>query len=88
MPEQPDLLDTLAVIESLSGNHQSAQDTIARALAARPGDISMRYHEAMIAAARGDNTQAIAALEELVTKDVAEFPERAEALALLQKLKG
>ncbi len=88
VPDQPDLLDTLAVIESLNGDHKSAQTTIQRALAARPGDLSMRYHEAMIAAARGDNAQAIAALEDLVTKDADEFPERADAAALLKKLKG
>ena len=50
-PDQPDLLDTLAVIESINGDHQTAQHTIQRALAARPDDLSMRYHEAMIVAA-------------------------------------
>jgi Flp pilus assembly protein TadD len=87
-PDQPDLLDTLAVIESINGDHQSAQHTIRRALAARPGDISMRYHEAMIVAALGDKAQAIAALEKLVTQDAGQFPERDEAEALLKALKG
>lgn len=88
VPDQPDLLDTLAVIESLNGDHKSAQHNIQRALAARPDDISMRYHEAVIVAALGDKAQAIAALENLVTRDVSEFPERAEAQALLKALKG
>jgi len=87
-PDQPDLLDTLAVIESLNGDHKGAQETIQRALAARPDDVTMRFHQAMIAAALGDKTQAIAALEELLHKDVGEFPERAEAEALLKALKG
>jgi cellulose synthase operon protein C len=87
-PDQPDLLDTLAVIESLNGDHKSAQTNIQRALAARPDSISMRYHEAMITAALGDKAQAIAALEKLVTNEINEFPERAEAEALLKALKG
>jgi len=85
-PEHPDILDTLAVIESLNGDHKSAQRNVQRALAARPDDITMRYHEAMIAAALGDKAQARAALEKLVTKGASEFPERAEAEALLKAL--
>lgn len=86
-PNRPVLLDTLAVIESLNGDHAAAQRNIARALAGAPNDISVRYHEAMIAAARGDTAQAIAALEALLA-DPAAFPERAEAEALLKSLKG
>jgi putative PEP-CTERM system TPR-repeat lipoprotein len=85
-PDQPALLDTLAVIQSLTGDHKSARSNMQRALAANPDDKTMRYHEAMIAAARGDTAPAIATLEALVTNDASDFPERAEAEALLQQL--
>ena len=53
-----------------------------------PDDISVRYHEALIAAARGDKDQAVAALEALLANPAATFPERAEAETLLKLLKG
>jgi putative PEP-CTERM system TPR-repeat lipoprotein len=87
-PDHTDVLDTLAVIEFINGNHESARRDIQRALTARPDDVSIRYHEAMIVAALGDKAQAIAALEKLVTNDASKFPERAEAEALLKSLKG
>lgn len=87
-PNLPVLLDTLAVIESLNGDHAAAQRNIQRALAAAPNDVSVRFHEAMIAAARGDTAQAIAALEALLANPTDAFPERAEAEALLKSLRG
>lgn len=87
-PDMPALLDTLAVIESLNGDHAAAQRNIQRALAAAPNDPSVRYHDAMIAAARGDTAQAITALEALLASPGAAFSERAEAEALLKSLKG
>jgi putative PEP-CTERM system TPR-repeat lipoprotein len=87
-PDLPALLDTLAVIESLNGDHAAAQRNIERALAAAPNDISLRYHAAMIAAARGDTALAIAALEALLANPADAFPERTEAEALLKSLKG
>ncbi len=87
-PNLPVLLDTLAVIESTNGDHQSARKTIQRARAALPDDATVRYHEAMITAALGDTAQAIAALEELLGHGVGQFTERAEAEGLLKALKG
>jgi len=87
-PDQPALLDTLAVIESLNGDHAAAQRNIERALAAVPNDVSVRYHAAMIAAKRGDTAQAITALDTLLGDASNTFPERAEAEILLKLLKG
>lgn len=87
-PDLPVLLDTLAVVESQNGDHVAAQRNIERALAAAPDDSSVRFHAAMIAAARGDTAQAITALEALLANPADTFPERAEAEALLQTLKG
>jgi putative PEP-CTERM system TPR-repeat lipoprotein len=86
-PHQPNLLDTLAVIESLNGNHKAAQDTIGRALAGAPHDASMRYHQAMIEAELGETESAVAALELLLAENTGDFPERSEAESLLHSLK-
>ncbi len=87
-PDQPDLLDTLAVIELQTGDYQSAQRSLQRALQGSPGNLSMRYHQAMINAARGKKARAIATLEELTAPESATFPEQADAKKLLLSLKG
>lgn len=87
-PELPAVLDTLAVVEHLNGDNESARANIQRARAGAPEDLSMLYHEAMIEAALGETGKAIAALEELVAKDAGDFPERADAEKLLKTLKG
>jgi len=87
-PGRPDLLDTLAVIEHLAGDHAGADRDIQRALEGSPGNVTMRFHQAMIAAARGEKDHAIAILEELLARDGGAFPERAEAEKLLLSLKG
>lgn len=87
-PAEPAALDTLAVIAHLNGDQQLAGESIRRALALAPGNPSLRYHEAMIVAAQGDQAAAIATLRELVGEKGVEFPERAEAQALLHKLEG
>lgn len=86
-PERPDVLDTLAVVEFYNGEHASAQRNVQRALAAMPDNPTIRYHDAMIAAALGEGERARKTLEALLTDDVGEFPEQAEAQALLDKLK-
>jgi putative PEP-CTERM system TPR-repeat lipoprotein len=87
-PNLPVLLDTLAVIESLNGNHAAAQKTMQHALSIAPQDPTLRMHDAMIAAARGEKAQAITALEQLLSQHPDGFPQRAEAEALLKSLKG
>ena len=75
----PDDLDTLAVMEYLTGNYRSAGQHIKQARAGDAEDISMRYHQAMIDAALGRTDRAIASLEDLTAKPDSEFPERGEA---------
>jgi putative PEP-CTERM system TPR-repeat lipoprotein len=87
-PDMPAVLDTLAVVEHINGDNESARVNIQRARAGAPEDLSMRYHEAMIEAALGETGKAIAVLEKLVAKDAGEFPERADAEKLLKTLKG
>ncbi|MEZ5573013.1 MAG: PEP-CTERM system TPR-repeat protein PrsT [Halioglobus sp.] len=87
-PDVPELLDSLAVIESLNGEHAAAQSTMQRALAGSPQNVAMRFHDAMITAARGDKAEAIAALEKLLRQHPEAFPERAEAENLLKSLQG
>ena len=87
-PDFPDILDTLAVIESLNGNHDAAILSIRRALVGAPNDLSMRYHQAEIEANMGATDEAISSLEELVAQDADEFAERAEAKKLLASLKN
>jgi cellulose synthase operon protein C len=86
-PDQPDLLDTLAVIELQTGDYESAQHSLQRALQGSPGNLSMRYHQAQIDAARGEKARAIAILEELTAPQSNTFPEQAEAKKLLLSMK-
>ncbi|MEJ2532680.1 MAG: PEP-CTERM system TPR-repeat protein PrsT [Halioglobus sp.] len=85
-PERAEVLDTLAVIEHLNGEYLRAHRNIQRALAAAPGNPTMRYHQAMIEAALGERDQAVATLEALLGEDAASFPERSEAEQLLEDL--
>ncbi|MDZ7785212.1 MAG: tetratricopeptide repeat protein [Halioglobus sp.] len=84
-PRHADILDSLAIIEHLNGNLDRALMSIELALRERPRNPSMRYHKAVIPAALGRIEQAVSALEALHTLD---FPEKAEARALLQELRG
>ncbi|MEM9256920.1 MAG: XrtA/PEP-CTERM system TPR-repeat protein PrsT [Pseudomonadota bacterium] len=85
-PDQVEVIDTLAVVESLNGQHESAKRNIARALSAYPEDPSIRYHAAMISHAAGDTEDALATLSTLFEAEADDFPERDDALALLQSL--
>ncbi len=87
-PDMPAVLDTLAVVEYHNGDHQSARLHIQKALAGAPDNASMLYHQAMIDAALGEKDKAIAVLQEVLARDAADFPERAEAEKLLKTLTG
>jgi putative PEP-CTERM system TPR-repeat lipoprotein len=81
----PEVLDTLAVNEYLNKDYRRAQRSIERALEKLPNNPSLVYHGAMIAAALDDKAGARATLEKLLAGKP-EFPELAEANALLQKV--
>lgn len=87
-PDQPAVLDTLAVLKHLSGNNLEASQHIRHALEFAPEHPSMRYHQAMIEAALGNTASAMATLEAVLENTEASFPERSEAERLLARLKG
>lgn len=84
-PGSASALDTLAVVEYLSGDLKAAQRSIRKAVELAPEEPSMKYHNAMIEAARGQKMQARDMLKELLSRDT-EFPERKDAEALLATL--
>ncbi len=87
-PDSPQVLDTVAVIEHLGGEHAKARERLRLAMQVAPGSPTLLYHDAMISVALGQTEQAIAALELLLGQGGAQFPERAEAQALLDNLRG
>lgn len=87
-PNQPEVLDTLAVIEYLNGDNERAIKTILRALKGAPNNPNMIYHRAMIEVALGNTSNAIDMLEPILTGESQNFSEKAEAQALLNYLKG
>jgi Flp pilus assembly protein TadD len=87
-PDNPAVLDTLAFIEHLNGDNESAQQNIQRALVGAPDEMSIRYHAAVIDAALGETKNAIGMLEALIADGTADFPERTEAEKLLTKLRS
>ena len=53
-----------------------------------PENAAIRYHKAMIVAEQGKTAQAISSLEELLAEDPDDFPEKEQAMQLLQALKA
>lgn len=84
-PNSPEILDTLAVVQYANKNYARANTSIREALLRSPDNPSMQYHQAMIAAAMGDDADAIAGLEKLLARGI-DFPEKPEAQALLADL--
>jgi len=86
-PESAALIDTLAMALFKNGDFDKAQRTISRALVKAPGNLTMRYHSAMIDTSAGDKTSAIQTLKALLEEDK-EFPEKEEASKLLAQLES
>ncbi len=86
-PESAAIMDTLAVVLLKNGDIERARRQIERALAKKPKKPAFRYHGAMIAAAAGDKTSAIKALQSLLGEGGV-FSEKAEARQLLAELQG
>lgn len=81
------VLDTLALIQHLNGDNQGAKVSVKSALALMPDEPSIRYHGAMIDAARGDTAAAIKTLAAITAAGAPAFPEQSEAVALLATLR-
>lgn len=79
------LMDTLAMVYLANKNHEMALRTIKDVLFLEPENPTLSYHEALINASAGKNNMAVQILSRLL-KEAGEFPEKAEAAALLEKL--
>lgn len=84
----PAVLDTQAYLQHLAGDNVAARYTIRQALLDAPDEPSMRYHSALIDAALNDKAAALDTLTDLTAENAESFPERAEALKLLQSLQS
>lgn len=87
-PEQAHVLDSLSVIEYLNGNYTEASAAIELAVWHAPGDLNIRYHQAMITAALGNTQKAIATLESMLGPGGPGFEKQKDAQALLHSLQG
>jgi len=85
-PESVTVIDTLAVILMEMGRIADAHRLIEHALEKQPEDSMLRYRQALILEKRGQEQEAKSLLETLLNQN-AQFPERAEAVQLLERLK-
>ncbi|MBZ0098906.1 MAG: tetratricopeptide repeat protein, partial [Taibaiella sp.] len=85
-PGSVSLMDTLAMVYLANGDFEAALRTIKEVLYLEPDNPTLRYHEALINANAGNNSQAVQILTELLGK-TQEFSERPDATALLDSLK-
>lgn len=85
-PEDPNILDTLGWIHLSRGKPDQARDFLARAVAAAPGQPSVRYHYAVALVKSGDPSRARQELQRALDAGV-RFPEEKDARALLATLK-
>lgn len=84
-PDNPSVLDTLAMVELANGNFEQATRAVERALQQSPQQATILYHRALIESGRGDREAAIATLQSLLSGG-AEFPEQAQARAMYDEL--
>ncbi|MAT91292.1 MAG: PEP-CTERM system TPR-repeat protein PrsT [Halioglobus sp.] len=84
-PENPSVLDTLAMVELANGNFEQATRAVERALQRAPQQATILYHRAVIESERGEREAAIATLQSLLSGGD-EFPEQAQARALYEEL--
>lgn len=87
-PRRPAILDSLAVIAHLNGEHEEASVAIAAAVKGAPKNLNMRYHQAMINAGQGETAQAVAALKHIISRNDVKFERREEARQLLKELQA
>jgi len=86
-PKSADIADTLAVILARSGETLEARRMIDLALDLDADNASLLFHKAQILEQAGERALAERTLESAL-KDSRNFPERAEAEALLRTLQG
>ncbi len=86
-PDSDDVLDTLALAAYATGDYLRASLNNRRAMMKSPKKPAYRYHNAVILSAQGNNTGAIAVLEQLL-EEQASFAEYDEAVRLLDELRN
>lgn len=86
-PGSVSVMDTLAMVYLANKESDLALRTIKEVRYLEPENPTLRYHEALINATTGNNNQAVQILTELLEK-TEDFSEKAEAKALLEKLKS
>jgi Flp pilus assembly protein TadD len=86
-PRAGQILDTLGWLLLLDGQVEEAAAVLARAVAAAPSIATIRYHFALALDERGETDRAAGQLEAAALSR-GDFPERAEAEALLARWKG
>ncbi len=85
-PDQPAVIDTLALVHMATENYTEAAALLEKAAEQAPDKPSLRFHLAQALAGIGDKAAARAQLQGIL-KTETEFPERAEAESLLATLK-
>ena len=86
-PDSALVMDTLAVVLLKNGEVERAKRTIERVYEKKLNEPIVRYHRAMIDAAAGDKSVAIAALQALLGEG-GDFAERTETQQLLTELQA
>jgi putative PEP-CTERM system TPR-repeat lipoprotein len=83
-PSSPAIMDTLGWILSEHGQVIRGSELIEKALTKLPNNPTIRYHQAMTLAQKGDKAQARIKLEALL-REVPEFPQAREAKLQIMK---
>ena len=86
LPNNPDIGDTLGWILLHTGSRQESLALLRSSARARPESGTIQYHLAVAYERNGNNDEALEVLERALAGSP--FPERGEAEALLQKIKG
>jgi tetratricopeptide (TPR) repeat protein len=86
-PKSTSIMDTLAVILIERGDTRRAKRVLQQALEIAPESPTLHYRRAMLLEASGETEQAIAELSLILEKNQ-DFPERADAEAMMQRLRG
>lgn len=85
-PSAPQLLDTLAVLEHLTGDNLQALRHIKLAVKGSPDNVALLYRQAQIEAALGNKSAAIGLLEKVLASPGVAFNERDKMKSLLTSL--
>jgi putative PEP-CTERM system TPR-repeat lipoprotein len=84
-PHHPEVMDTLGTILIDQGQTRRGLQLLQKAATEAPASTAIRYHLAVALAKSGDRVRARKVLEDLLANH-ANFPQRAEAQALLRQL--